>query len=275
MQIGSNVKTIGSFAFNNCTSLANFTIPKTVTSIGDYAFDGCTKLKDVILEDSGDEILSLGSNGSNSLFSSCPLDYVYIGRSLKYDTSSSKGYSPFYRNSSLRSVEITDRETEILENEFYGCTNLKNIKMGNDVTKIGNRAFSDCSSLESFIVGPKVNSIGQEAFSGCDGMTTLVSRNTEPPVCESQALNGINKWNCKLFIPTGAASAYQNADQWKEFFFVEEGDPTPVERIEADTEKEAEIIGIYDLNGTKKQSMQRGLNIIRMSNGTTRKVMVK
>lgn len=93
----------------------------------------------------------------------------------------------------LRSVEITDRETEISENEFYGCTNLKNIKMGNDVTKIGNRAFSDCSSLESFIVGPKVNSIGQGAFSGCEGMTTLVSRNTEPPVCESQALNGINK----------------------------------------------------------------------------------
>ena len=62
---------------------------------------------------------------------------------------------------------------------------------------------------------------------------------------------------------------------WKEFFFVEEGDPTPVERIEADTEKEAEIDGIYDLNGTKKQSMQRGLNIIRMSDGTTKKVMVK
>lgn len=227
------------------------------------------------MEDSGDEILSLCSNGSNSLFSSCPLDYVYIGRSLKYDTSSSKGYSPFYRNTSLRSAEITDRETEILVNEFYGCTNLKNIKMGNDVTKIGNRAFSNCSSLESFIVGPKVNSIGQEAFSGCEGMTTLVSRNTEPPVCESQALNGINKWNCKLYIPTGTTSAYQNADQWKEFFFVEEGDPTPVERIEANTEKEAEIDGIYDLNGTKKQSMQRGLNIIRMSDGTTKKVMVK
>ena len=271
IQIGSNVKTIGSYAFENCTSLANITIPKAVTSIGNYTFYGCTALKNVIMEDSGDDTaLSLGS----TLFSSCPLDYVYIGRNISYNKSSSKG-SPFYRNTSLRSVEITDRETEILENEFYGCTNLKNIKMGNDVTKIGNRAFSDCSSLESFIVGPKVNSIGQEAFSGCEGMTTLVSRNTEPPVCESQALNGINKWNCKLYIPTGAASAYQNADQWKEFFFVEEGDPTPIERIEADAEKEAEIIGIYDLNGTKKQSMQRGLNIIRMSNGTTRKIAIK
>jgi len=57
--------------------------------------------------------------------------------------------------------------------------------------------------------------------------------------------------------------------------FNEEGDPTPVERIEADTEKEAEIISIYDLNGTKKQSMQRGLNIVKMSNGTTRKIAIK
>ena len=32
---------------------------------------------------------------------------------------------------------------------------------------------------------------------------------------------------------------------------------------------------IYDINGTKRNNLQRGINIVRMSNGTTRKVMVK
>jgi hypothetical protein len=219
--------------------------------------------------------LVLGSNGSSPLFSSCPLDYVYIGRNISYSKSSSYGYSPFYRNTSLRSVEITDRETEISENEFYGCTNLKEVKIGEGVTTIGDWAFSGCSSLDYFAFGSAVKDIGKEAFSDCTAMTRLISRATTPPTCGTQALDDINKWNCKLYIPIGAASAYQNADQWKDFFFVEEGDPTPVERIEADTEKEAEIIGIYDLNGTKKQSMQRGLNIVKMSNGTTRKIAIK
>jgi len=276
MQIGSNVKSIGQAAFNNCSSLANITIPKAVTSIGESAFYGCTALKNVIMEDSGDDTaLSLGSNDSKPLFSSCPLDYVYIGRNISYSKSSSYGYSPFYRNTSLRSVEITDRETEISENEFYGCTNLKEVKIGEGVTTIGNWAFSGCSSLDYFAFGSAVKDIGKEAFSDCTAMTRLISRATTPPTCGTQALDDINKWNCKLYIPIGAASAYQNADQWKEFFFVEEGDPTPVERIEADTEKEAEIIGIYDLNGTKKQSMQRGLNIVKMSNGTTRIIAIK
>jgi len=31
-----------------------------------------------------------------------------------------------------------------------------------------------------------------------------------------------NKWNCQLSVPEGCLSAYQAADQWKEFFFVDE-----------------------------------------------------
>ena len=36
---------IGSWAFENCSSLRNINIPNSVTSIGDTAFDGCTNLK--------------------------------------------------------------------------------------------------------------------------------------------------------------------------------------------------------------------------------------
>ena len=95
-----------------------------------------------------DEDLKLGSNGSQPLFSSCPLDYVYIGRNIIYGTESNYGYSPFYRNTTLREVRITDKETEISQNEFYGCTNLNNITIGDGVTTIGNWAFSGCQGLK-------------------------------------------------------------------------------------------------------------------------------
>ncbi len=250
-------------------------IPKAVTSIGNYVFNGCSALKAIVMENREDDTpLTLGSNGSSPLFYSCPLNEVYIGRRSSYDKSSSKGYSPFYRNTSLSYVGISEKETEISVNEFYGCTNLKEVKIGDGVTTIGNWAFSGCSSLDYFGFGSSVKTIGIEAFSDCTAMIRLMSRATTPPSCGSQALDDINKWNCKLTIPTGSLGAYQAADQWKEFFFVEEGDMTPIDRVEADKLKVADIIAIYDLNGQKKTSLQRGLNIVKMSDGRTKKIAI-
>ena len=218
--LGNSVATIGSDAFYACSSLPEIVIPQSVTKINSYVFDGCTALADVIIEDRT-TALSLGSNGSSPLFSSCPLDSVYIGGKITYSTSSSYGYSPFYRNTSLRSVVITDTEEEVYDNEFYGCSNLKNVSIGNGVKKIGNWAFSGCSALDYFAFGNSVQSIGEEAFSDCNNVTKLISSASTPPVCGTQALDDINKWNCTLYVPAESYNAYLAAEQWKEFFFME------------------------------------------------------
>ena len=225
MQIGTKVGTIKTYAFYNCTSLQEIVIPQSVTNINNYVFSGCTALKDVSIADRN-TILTLGSNGSNPLFSSCPLETVYIGGNISYSTSNSYGYSPFYRNTSLKSVTITDEETEISPNEFYGCTSLKNVSIGDGVTTIGNWAFSGCSSLDFFAFGSKVSTIGQEAFSDCTAMTRLISSAATPPTCGSEALHDIVKWTCTLEVPTGKRAAYAAADQWMEFVNVTEGNGT-------------------------------------------------
>ena len=171
-----------------------------------------------------DGTLQLGSNGSSPLFADCSLDSVYIGRNVYYNTSSDYGYSPFYRNTSLRAVMITDKETEISPNEFYGCTGLKNVYIGDGVTTIGNWAFSGCSSLDHFAFGASVTSIGQEAFSDCTAVTLIKSHAAQPPTCGTEALDDINKWDCILEVPQGCVATYQAADQWKEFFFTQEED---------------------------------------------------
>ena len=223
-KIGSSVETIEVSAFNGCSSLPVIEIPQSVKAVNDYVFQGCTSLKDVYMADRS-TILTLGSNYSKPLFADCPLDSVYIGGNISYDTDQYSGYSPFYRNTSLRSVRITDQETEISENEFYGCTNLKNVWIGDGVTTIGNWAFSGCANLDFFAFGTSMESIGQEAFSDCVQVTKVISRAATLPTCGSQALDDISKWTCTLEVPKGTLAAYQNADQWKEFFFIEEGAP--------------------------------------------------
>lgn len=229
VKIGNGIETINGYTFADCSSLPTITIPKAVTRLDDFVFWGCTSLAMIIIADSK-STLTLGSNKKDyndygyPLFSSCPLDYVYIGRDISYHTSSDYGYSPFYRNTSLRAVKITDKETEISENEFYGCTNLQQVEIGDGVTTIGNWAFSGCSSLKYFAFGSQLITISQNAFSDCAALIEISSKAKTPPECGNQALDDINKWECRLFVPEGCYDIYKSAEQWKEFFFIEEGE---------------------------------------------------
>lgn len=49
------------------------------------------------------------------------------------------------------------------------------------------------------------------------------------------------------------------------------GDETIIESVE----DEVTVVGIYNVNGVKLESMQPGINILRMNNGTTKKVIIK
>ena len=302
--IGSGVSELPEDCFYGCSSLPEIAIPATVKRIGNNVFYGCTSLARVDIEDRQSE-LSLGYNSDYSssdqkpLFSDCPLDSVYIGGNISYATDNYSGYSPFYRNTSLRAVKITDQETEISENEFYGCTGLTTVELGDGIETIGNYAFSGCSALDSFSFGHSVTAIGEEAFSDCTAMTRLQSRAEVPPVCGNQALDDINKWTCELFVPTKSLDAYKAADQWKEFFFITGEDydkPGSVEDavsenggVSVATYRDSiEIIGadnamitIYNTNGqliysgtdTVINVQSKGIYIVRVS-GQTFKVIL-
>ncbi len=271
--IGNAVKTINSYAFAGCTLLPKIIIPQSVTTINNSVFNGCQSLKEVIIKDRESE-LQLGSKyydyTYSPLFADCPLDSVYIGGNITYNTASDRGYSPFYRNTTLRTVVITDKETEISANEFYGCTNLQNFSVGDGVKSFGDWAFSGCSSLKKLSFGSQLETIGKEAFSDCTSVTEIVSKTATPPVCSSQALDDINKWNCTLNIPQGTLAAYQAADQWKEFFFVSEGGSVvPITDPEDDPEV-AVTQAVIQLGATKTMagySFSEALDFSGVTNG--------
>lgn len=74
------------------------------------------------------------------------------------------------------------------------------------------------------------------------------------------------------------------ADETREFsygnldllMFSEKKTPTGIKQVDrAKVEKLSNAEGIYDLQGRKLNTMQRGINIIRMSDGTIKKVIIE
>ncbi len=278
IQLPEGLKTIETDALAD-TRLQTITIPKTVGEIANGAFANCHFLNKFIISD-GDTELKIGNifRDNRTPASSSPLEEVHIGRNLVYGTTEKEGYSPFYRTN-IRKVIFTDTPTEVPTNLFYDCINLKEVSLGNEVKKIADYAFSGCSSLTAFHFGENIELIGKEAFSDCTSMTKLYAEPTTPPICDTQALDGINKWECTLYVKGAAKANYQAADQWKEFFFMEDYDFTtaidkvPVYVPQNDTYK------VYNLQGSlvkvtsdkaELNSLPAGLYII---NG--KKVMVK
>jgi hypothetical protein len=162
----NNAGFVGDKAFYHCSNLNSTTISDKVKRIDNYAFNGCGCLKTLVIEDRNNE-LGLCSNGDKPLFSDCPLDSVYIGGKLDYDTTANCGYSPFYNNLSLRSLVISNNEDSIYDKEFYACSNLKSVLIGDGAVSIGKQAFNGCTSLDSVALGKSMSCIGAGAFNDC------------------------------------------------------------------------------------------------------------
>ena len=180
IQIPNSVTGIGDNAFTNCTGLVAFEIPYSVTSIGNYVFNGCTSLKDLRIEDA-EVVLSMGyhtygtSNNGKSLFFDCPLEILYIGRDLSYNTSGYYGYSPFSFNTTLTSVILGDDVTSIGDHAFYACKGLRWVSIGNTVTSIGEDSFYGCSGLPMIVIPDGVKNIGESAFGNCTNLKTVIN----------------------------------------------------------------------------------------------------
>jgi len=143
---GKPVISIGSYAFNSCSSLSSVTIPDSVTSIGRFAFGYCSSLTSVTIPDS---VTSIGQDA-------------------------------FWDCSNLMSVKIPDSVTSIENMAFRNCSNLTSVIIGNKVTSIGRWAFKDCLNLTNITIPDSVTQIGSRAFSGCINLKSITFLGNAP-----------------------------------------------------------------------------------------------
>ena len=180
-----SVTSIGSYAFNWCSSLISIDIPDGVTSIGVGAFSKCSSLTSIDIPDSVTEIGSSAFSDCSSLTSINIPDGVTLIGSYTFSECSSLtsinipdgvteiGESAFEYCSSLTSINIPDGVTEIGESAFEYCSSLASINIPDGVTEISESAFEDCSSLASIVLPNGVTKVGPYAFERCHALTSI------------------------------------------------------------------------------------------------------
>ena len=260
--IPDGVTSIGSSAFYYCSGLTSVTIPGSVTSIGSSAFLNCSGLTSVTISEG---VTSIGS----SAFEYCSgLTSVTISEGV-----TSIGSSAFLNCSGLTSVTIPGSVTSIGSDAFRNCSGLTSVTISKGVTSIGNYAFEYCSGLTSVTIPATVTSIGDYAFSECNNLADFVSLIQEPFKVSSIVSNFIYN-NGTLYVPEGTIEKYKATDGWKQFVWMEEGNPLSIKQPNGAASNATETQR-YTIGGESISHPQRGINIVKMSDGTAKKVMVK
>ena len=284
---------IGYHAFSGCSGLTSVTIGNGVRSIGTGAFKQCTSLKNLRIEDDY-KTLFLGYNVDKreGMFSDCPIETLYLGRDINYDTTGKYDFcNPFSTGTTLKNLVIGDSVTKIGNFAFYACDGLTSVTIPNSVTSIGCYAFRGCSGLTSVTIGNGVRSIEHNAFEYCNSLKSIYLIGRTPPKGNNSIFTNSPYMDATLYVPQGTLVDYQFVEPWKSFWDIQEYDATTIKDVNYDipyfeitvdgiqlTAVEGKAIAIYAANGALVEkidcyagetiSLDNGVYVVRVGNKT-------
>ena len=238
LKLPSDIRLIGRNAFEGCSGLTSITLPSGVTEIQHSAFYGCSGLTSITLPSGVTEI-------SNSTFSGC---------------------------SGLTSLTLPSGVTEIGSSAFSGCSGLTSLTLPSGVTWIGHFAFKGCSGLTSITLPSGVTEIGESAFANCSGLTSIYVYAEKMPKLRTNMFDGCDAKKCTVYVPKGTYDDYW-LSEFGYFENIVEFDPTDINNVI--TSNDAKELSRYSLNGQRLSAPTNGLNIVKYSDGSVKKVVVQ
>ena len=182
------------------------------------------------------------------------------------------GYDAFAYCSGLTSLTLPAGITSIGEYAFSGCSGLTSLTLPAGITSIDKYAFSGCSRLTSLTLPAGITSIGEFAFSYCSGLTSIYVYAEKVPRIGRYAFEGCASRKCTLYVPKGTYDNYR-LSEFGYFENIVEFDATGIDKTTTSTD--VEEVSRYSLNGQRLAVPVKGLNIVKYSDGTVRKVVVK
>jgi len=287
----STLTRIGDWSFYNCFALESIDIPASVSMISSASFAENHQLKEVVIHSSNISLSWRCFWACNSLATfTCyaqsvprlstevfgggvPLSNgcLYVPKSLINSYKSESQWKDWAKIVAIEGNEDEDKDdvsesyNDFLESNWYSYSILETgyvWKLGIKVY-ITNKGDEDITLKKLVIVEPSNNSV--------------LSSTTD------ESLLGVLKAGEQKIVYYTFATSVGWDTHWYEWYYEYKGheylfcsspdDPMDVSPILSETGTTA--IGIFDLNGKRISTLEKGINIIKYSDGTTKKVIVK
>lgn len=171
--------------------------------------------------------------------------------------------------------------TSIGNRSFSECTDLTSVAIGHNVNHIGEFAFCYCNKLSTISIGKAVSVIGSKAFANVgsaaqtrgDGGLKVSCYAESVPTTASDAFENTPISNATLLVDDNSVAAYKTAAPWSGFGNIMGfNEAAGIEDVLYDNGGKVKI---FSIDGKPLNEPQKGINIIRMDNGKTQKVIVK
>lgn len=200
-------------------------------------------------------------------------DYYYYFHYPYYSTSNDKiGDYTFHGCSVLTSLTLPSGVTSIGNGAFSECSGLTSITLPSGVTSIGDLTFHACRGLTSITLPSGLTEIGDDAFRDCSGLTSIYVYTEKLPKMGSSVFGDCDAKKCTVYVPKGTYDDYW-LSEFGYFENIVEFDPTGINNVI--TSNDAKELSRYSVNGQRLSAPTKGLNIVKYSDGSVKKVVVQ
>lgn len=206
-ELPSNIKRIGTSAFQGCTNLESIDIPNSVEEMGTEVFTECYALKKVEFQTDENHRVKLKVLPKNAFYL-CPyLESLYLPEGIE----EIDDYA-LQCNLSLKSIHLPNTLKKIGGHFLCNAKSLESLTIPASVTEIAGAFLHGCESLRSvYLLGgaASLNAVFvDDKYGKSTSFDEFEAASTAPG---SERVN-----NCKFYVPSDYYDAYVDNEVWQQ-----------------------------------------------------------
>ena len=271
LKLPATVKTIDDAALNGSAAVTSLTLPEGLESIGVMGL-GCISVSSIHIPSS---VKSIGES------------FMILAENLKEITLGEGNANFAMSNGMLLTKDMTElvlmpcihdnyqipESVTTLRGASASCLQTTSFVIPDGVKTLKQLVCAFSEMLETVVIGSGVENWGEGAFRFCESIKSIYlrSENVVTPTSGYHFDEALYD-TATLYVPTGTKGLYQGDPYWGQFKNIVEFSVTDIESV-IDRIDNSAIDRIYTLDGAAQRSVRDGLQILRMNDGKTKKVI--